>query len=232
MPAAFCCTTSPGRRTRRFWADMEDRAIRLTYDQGDLEIMSPSDEHERIKSLVGRMIEAMTEELDIPIRSAGVDDAATTAQTPRLGAGRVLLRGPRTPDARSRRHRPERRPTPRPGDRGGHQPQFAGSLRDLRGDRRTRDLASRRGRGARVPSSGRAIRAPSPSPAFPFLPLAEVSRILGQRNETDETTWIRSFRRWVATLHELALSFNPQPQARDGSDACPRLRLLMLRYSG
>ena len=38
------------------------------------------------------------------------------------------------------------------------------------------------------------------SPAFPFLPLDEVERFLARRDETDETTWIRSFRAWVKTL--------------------------------
>ena len=52
-------------------ADMEDQVIHLTYDHGELEIMSPSDKHERIKRLIGRMVEVMTEVLGIPIRSAG-----------------------------------------------------------------------------------------------------------------------------------------------------------------
>ena len=38
------------------------------------------------------------------------------------------------------------------------------------------------------------------SPSFPFLPLDEVERFLARRNETDETTWIWSFREWVKTL--------------------------------
>jgi Uma2 family endonuclease len=42
--------------------------------------------------------------------------------------------------------------------------------------------------------------AESRSPSFPFLPIAEVERFLARRNETDETTWIRSFREWVKTL--------------------------------
>ena len=33
--------------------------------------MSSSEEHERTKKLLGRMVEVMTEELDIPIRSSG-----------------------------------------------------------------------------------------------------------------------------------------------------------------
>ena len=41
-----------------------DQPIRLTYDRGDLEIMTPSRRHEAWKKLASRMIEAMTEELD------------------------------------------------------------------------------------------------------------------------------------------------------------------------
>ena len=44
---------------------------RFTYDRGVLEIMSPSREHERVKRRVGRMIETITEELEIAIDSAG-----------------------------------------------------------------------------------------------------------------------------------------------------------------
>ena len=43
--------------------------VRMTYDEGTLEFMSPSDDHEWIKRLVGQMIEAITEELSIPRRS-------------------------------------------------------------------------------------------------------------------------------------------------------------------
>ena len=38
------------------------------------------------------------------------------------------------------------------------------------------------------------------SPAFPFLPLESIQEFLDRRNATDETTWIRSFRKWVRTL--------------------------------
>src|SRR4051794_17149234 len=48
-----------------------DRPIRLTYDRGNLELMSPSREHEQFKSLVGRLVEALSEELDIPSLSLG-----------------------------------------------------------------------------------------------------------------------------------------------------------------
>jgi len=46
-------------------------AIRLTYDLGTLEIRMPLDPHETYKKLLGRLIEAATEELDLEIRSLG-----------------------------------------------------------------------------------------------------------------------------------------------------------------
>ncbi|HEY9871882.1 MAG TPA: Uma2 family endonuclease [Candidatus Obscuribacterales bacterium] len=46
-------------------------AIRLTYDRGRLEIMTPLDPHESYKKLIGRFVEALTEELNIEIRSLG-----------------------------------------------------------------------------------------------------------------------------------------------------------------
>jgi len=48
-----------------------DRPIRLTYDRGDLELMAPLSIDERYKSLFGRMIETLTEELDVPVMSVG-----------------------------------------------------------------------------------------------------------------------------------------------------------------
>jgi Uma2 family endonuclease len=47
------------------------RNLRFTYNHGELEIMSPSQDHERAKKLFGRMIEALTEELSIPLMSCG-----------------------------------------------------------------------------------------------------------------------------------------------------------------
>lgn len=38
------------------------------------------------------------------------------------------------------------------------------------------------------------------SPTFPFLPLESLEGFLERRNATDETTWIRSFRKWARTL--------------------------------
>jgi Uma2 family endonuclease len=52
-------------------ARLEGQPIRLTYDRGDLELMAPSYDHEHYKKLMGRLIETVTEELDLPCSSAG-----------------------------------------------------------------------------------------------------------------------------------------------------------------
>ena len=46
-------------------------AMRLTYDRGLLEIRMPLDPHETYKKLLGRFVEALTEELGIETRSLG-----------------------------------------------------------------------------------------------------------------------------------------------------------------
>jgi Uma2 family endonuclease len=47
----------------------ENRHVRMTYDRGRLELMSPTMSHERLGYLSGRCIDAWTEEREIPIRS-------------------------------------------------------------------------------------------------------------------------------------------------------------------
>lgn len=49
--------------------DTQSRRGRMTYDQGVLEIMSPSKLHEKVGCLLGRMVEAFTEEMQIEIES-------------------------------------------------------------------------------------------------------------------------------------------------------------------
>ncbi|APW59016.1 Uma2 family endonuclease [Paludisphaera borealis] len=50
---------------------LEDRPIRLTYDHGTLELMTPLPIHERYKSLFTRMIESLADELEIDYYSFG-----------------------------------------------------------------------------------------------------------------------------------------------------------------
>ncbi|MGI0480279.1 Uma2 family endonuclease [Geminocystis sp. CENA526] len=54
------------------WQDLsESRRLKLTYYHGNLEIMSPSPEHEYYKRIIGRFIETLAEELDINISPLG-----------------------------------------------------------------------------------------------------------------------------------------------------------------
>ena len=46
----------------------ENYNIRMTYDRGELEIMSPSRAHEEIAELLGTLIDVWAIELDVPIR--------------------------------------------------------------------------------------------------------------------------------------------------------------------
>ncbi len=55
----------------RLLEDLADRQVRLTYDRGVLEIMSPSHQHERIKYWIRRLVDAATEELDVAIIGGG-----------------------------------------------------------------------------------------------------------------------------------------------------------------
>ena len=48
-----------------------DQPVRVTYDRGTLELMTPLPIHERYKSLFGRMVETLTEELDLDVYSIG-----------------------------------------------------------------------------------------------------------------------------------------------------------------
>ena len=45
--------------------------VRMTYDRGDLELMSPSSPHERWNYRLRRMVDSLTEVLNIPIKGAG-----------------------------------------------------------------------------------------------------------------------------------------------------------------
>lgn len=64
-------------------ASPENRNVRMTYDRGTLEIMSPSKLHERIAELLARMVQTWTEQRGIPVQSCG----SVTFQRPDLARG-------------------------------------------------------------------------------------------------------------------------------------------------
>src|ERR1700686_2019918 len=52
-------------------AEIGEGHTRLTYDQGRREIMSPTPRHELIKTILGRLVEAHADEMDIQIEGFG-----------------------------------------------------------------------------------------------------------------------------------------------------------------
>ncbi len=61
--------------------ELSDRRLRLTYYHGNLEIMTPSPEHEFGKEVLGRFVETLAEELAVQIYPLG----STTFKRPELG---------------------------------------------------------------------------------------------------------------------------------------------------
>ena len=61
----------------------EDRHIRTNYDGKDVELMSPSLPHDDYKGLLGRFVETVAEECEIPMKSVG----QTTWKRPEVSRG-------------------------------------------------------------------------------------------------------------------------------------------------
>jgi Uma2 family endonuclease len=69
--------------SRLLLAFAEKPGVRLTYDRGDLEIMSPRLEHDDDAHFLGDMVAALTEELNLPLKRGG----STTLRRRRLKRG-------------------------------------------------------------------------------------------------------------------------------------------------
>jgi Uma2 family endonuclease len=194
--------------------DMVNRHIRLTYDNGSLEIMTVSPRHEWSKKLLARMIEAMTEELNIPIRSGGQTTFQDGMQKKGLEpdecywvANEPAVRGRADLDI-------ELDPPPDIAveveisksalDRMGIYAAL-GVSEVWRSDGHLISVAQLQSDGTYAPVAQ--------SPSFPWLPLAELGRFLAASATTGETTWIRSFRSWVRTeLAPLAPDFEDRQE--------------------
>ena len=182
-------------------ADTRNRGTRFTYDRGCLEMMSPSREHERLKSMMGRLIEAMTEVLAIPISSAGsttlkaewkergleADESYYIVNEPRVrGRDEIDLRVDPPPDLAI-------------------EVDISSSSLDqlsIYADLGVPEVWLYDAVMLKVYQlqADSTYAQQTRSPSFPFLPLEDIERFLARRNETDETTWIRLFRAWVKTL--------------------------------
>ena len=175
-----------------------DRSLRHTYDRGDLEMMSPLQEHDWVKRIIGRLIESTALELNIPIKSVG----STTCRREDVGRGVEPDESYYIANEPVVRGRDRRDPAKDP------PPDLAVEI-DV-----TRSSLDRMGVYAilGVPEiwrfDGTAITfyrrndagqydQTERSCAFPFLRSADVTRFLDRRSCEDETTLVRAFATWV-----------------------------------
>lgn len=184
--------------------DLEHSNVRLTYDRGRLEFMAPALIHEANKRGLGRLIETMTEALNIPIRSGG----STTFRQ------KLKKRGLEPDECYWLEHEPAIRGKTELDLDLDPLPDLAIEVENTKSA--VDKLAVYAALGFpevwryngesiqvfRLQADGTYLRLDQ-SPQFPFLALADLVRFLRLLDTTDETTWIRGFRAWV--LETLAL---------------------------
>ena len=175
---------------------------RLTYDRGELELMSPSSEHEWFKTLFGRMIEALTVELNVPIRSAG----STTFKK------ELLQRGLEPDECYYIRREAAVRGRDEIDLNTDPPPDLVVEIEVSRSLLDRLDIYAALGVPEIWSYDGEKLRVRelrpdgkyvdvSKSLNLPMVPVTELSRFLKDRTSYDETTLMRSFRDWVrATL--------------------------------
>ncbi len=178
--------------------ELSEHRWRIAYDEGKLEIMSPSNQHEYLKKLIGRFIEALTEELDIDLKSAG----STTYKW-------KLKRKGIEPDecyyvlkeAAVRAKDDLKFPKDPPPDLSIEVDIHSSSLNkfNIYSALGIQELWCHR-KGAievyALQKDGRYLRR-AKSSIFPFLPMEEIERFLKLRGSMSETRLLKSFRAWV-----------------------------------
>jgi len=195
-------------------ADVGDRPIRLSFDGQGLELMSPGAYHERSKRRFGRLIEILTEELDIPIDACG----STTLK-------KVAIEKGLEPDEAFYIRNEAMVRTKREIDFNVDPPPDLALEIDI-----TSSSVDRQGIYAAfgVPEiwrfDGKSLRVfrlradgvyeeVGASPSFPFLPLGEFVAFHQPETGEGQTAWAKRFRAWVrervAPLHRAWLAENP-----------------------
>lgn len=177
-----------------------ERPIRITYDRGELELMALSYGHERQSRSLNRLVEAVAEEFEIPIASAGSTTINREAVDRGLEpdecfyfANEPLIRGKAEIDL-------DIDPPP----------DLAIEVDISRSSLNRMDIYAALG----VPevwrwSKGRLIvyhrqedgtyAVRGESLTFPFLPMADVDRLIREAETADQLGWMRSVRAWVRT---------------------------------
>lgn len=178
--------------------EFDERPIRFTYDRGTLEIMTLSHGHENTAELISRLILALTEELDIPIHSGGSTTFKKLAKKKGLEPDKcywiqheLQMRGKKDFDF----------DTDPPPDLAVEVDITSSSLNRMAiyAALGIPEVWRFDGESLRVYLLGEdgKYHETDQSPTFPYLPLEKVLRFLRASDEQDETSLVRSFRRWV-----------------------------------
>jgi len=77
---------------------LDTTGVRMTYLEGELELMSPSDLHEESKSIIGRLLEVWAEERDVDLRAFGSTTFRREATERGLEPDECYTLGPKQPD--------------------------------------------------------------------------------------------------------------------------------------
>ncbi|MBW4574570.1 MAG: Uma2 family endonuclease [Aphanothece sp. CMT-3BRIN-NPC111] len=171
--------------------------IRLTYDRGQLEVMTPLIPHESNKKLIGRLVEALTEELSIEIRSLG----SLTCKREDLARGlepdqcyyiqnEQVVRGMQEIDF-------SQDPLP---DLAIEIDITSSSINrmEIYADLGVPEVWRYDGKSLKIYIlENKTYKECDASPTLPQLPPAEIVRFLELSKTMGETSWIRLFRQWV-----------------------------------
>ncbi len=181
--------------------EVGDRPIRITYDDGMLEIMAPLGFHERWKSRIGQLIETMCLERDIPVLPTGSTTFKRKDRKKGLEPDECyyfrhigVVRKKRTLDLKK-----------------DPPPDLAVEI-----DITHRSIAREpiyaalgvpelwRFDGNRINvlrlDAGKKYRSADSSGIFPFLEMAEFNRFLKRFEDEDHNAVVRAFRKWVVSL--------------------------------
>ncbi len=202
--------------TYRALADaLGERHVRLAYDGESLELMTVSRLHDKLSRLVGRLLAALTEELDLPFDSAG----SLTLER------EDLRRGLEPDECFYLENEPRVRDKDEIDLATDPPPDLAVEIDVSRSSLNRMSIYASLGvpevwrfDGATLRvyrlSAGRAYEVAERSRHFPFLPLGEFVATLKRRGEMDETKLVKSFRAWVR--EQIALGWSPPSPPGDG----------------
>lgn len=181
--------------------EIGDRPIRVTYDNGSLEMMAPLPLHERWKKYIAPMIELLCVELDIEIDTLGSttfrredlakglepDECYYVQHADQIRGKKVLdLRADPPPDL-AVEVEITRRSVPR------HPVYAALGVPELWTFDGRRLLV-------RLLGADRVYHAAKSSLAFPFLPMDRFEGFLLRMEDERQATVLREFRQWVSTF--------------------------------